>query len=387
MENLQTWFDAVSNRSDLQRYLVLAGTLIALYLIGKVVRFIIRRLSKKHLIADSPLYAGFLEAIAKSATVLLVSFGLIVGLSLLNFPEKYTDMVATSREILMVIAIGFFVYQLVEVPALWFQKLIERRQSSSLNMMFMPVIRKTLKVLVVILILLQIIQILSDKPITTIIAGLGIGSLAIALAAQDTLKHFIGSFVIAGDKPFEIGDRVVVDGHDGPVESIGLRSTTIRTLEGHVVTIPNGELANRTIRNIGKRPYIRRLMNVTVTYDTSAEKIQEGIDIIKELLDNHEGMHADFPPRVYFSGLNSDSLNILVLYWYHPPEYWQFMDFSQKLNFDIITRFNAAGIDFAFPTQTIYVAGDKNRPLDFGLRDLREKEEGKQTADSNHPPS
>lgn len=387
MENLQTWFDAVSNRSDLQRYLVLAGTLVALYLIGKVVRFIIRRLSKKHLIADSPLYAGFLEAIAKSATVLLVSFGLIVGLSLLNFPEKYTDMVATSREILMVIAIGFFVYQLVEVPALWFQKLIERRQSSSLNMMFMPVIRKTLKVLVVILILLQIIQILSDKPITTIIAGLGIGSLAIALAAQDTLKHFIGSFVIAGDKPFEIGDRVVVDGHDGPVESIGLRSTTIRTLEGHVVTIPNGELANRTIRNIGKRPYIRRLMNVTVTYDTSAEKIQEGIDIIKELLDNHEGMHADFPPRVYFSGLNSDSLNILVLYWYHPPEYWQFMDFSQKLNFDIITRFNAAGIDFAFPTQTIYVAGDKNRPLDFGLRDLREKEEGKQTADSNHPPS
>jgi MscS family membrane protein len=377
MEKLQTWFDAVSNRSDLQRYLVLAGTLVALYLIGKVIRVIIRRLSKKHLIADNPLYAGFLEAIAKSATVLLVSFGVIVGLSLLNFPEKYNDMVATSREILMVVAIGFFVYQLVEVPALWFEKLIERRQSSSLNMMFMPVIRKTLKVLVVLLILLQIIQILSDKPITTIIAGLGIGSLAIALAAQDTLKHFFGSFVIAGDKPFEIGDRVVVDGHDGPVESIGLRSTTIRTLEGHVVTIPNGELANRTIQNIGKRPYIRRLMNVTVTYDTSPEKIQEGIDIIKELLDNHEGMHADFPPRVYFSGLNSDSLNILVLYWYHPPDYWKFMDFSQKLNFDIISRFNAAGIDFAFPTQTIYVAGDRNRPLDFGLRDLREKEEGK----------
>jgi MscS family membrane protein len=356
--------------------LVLAGTLVALFFIGKVVRLVIRRLSKKHLIADSPLYAGFLEAVAKSATILLLSFGLIVGLSLLSFPEKYDSIVATSREILMVIGIGVFVFQLVEVPVLWFEKLIERRQSSSLNMMFIPVIRKTLKALVVILILLQIIQILSDKPITTIIAGLGIGSLAIALAAQDTIKHFIGSFVIAGDKPFDIGDRVVVDGHDGSVESIGLRSTSIRTLEGHLVAIPNGELANRTIQNIGKRPYIRRLMNVTVTYDTPPEKIQEGINIIKQLLDNHEGIHANFPPRVYFNGLNSASLNILALYWYHPPDYWKFMDFSEKLNFEIISRFNAAGIDFAFPTQTIYVAGDKNRPLDFGLRDLREKEEG-----------
>lgn len=382
MEKLELWFDEVSNSSDLQRYLVLAGTLVALFFIGKVVRLVIRRLSKKHLIADNPLYAGFLEAVAKSATILLLSFGLIVGLSLLSFPEKYDGIVATSREILMVIGIGVFVYQLVEVPVLWFGKLIERRQSSSLNMMFLPVIRKTLKALVVILILLQIIQILSDKPITTIIAGLGIGSLAIALAAQDTIKHFIGSFVIAGDKPFDIGDRIVVDGHDGPVESIGLRSTSIRTLDGHLVTIPNGELANRTIQNIGKRPYIKRMINVTVTYDTSPEKIQEGIDIIKKLLNNHEGMHADFPPRVYFSGLNSDSLNILVIYWYFPPDYWKFMDFSEKLNFDIINRFNAAGIDFAFPTQTIYVAGDKNRPLDFGLRDLREKEEGRQTSDT-----
>ena len=376
MEKLELWFNEVSNSSDLQRYLVLAGTLVALFFIGKVVRLVIRRLSKKHLIADSPLYAGFLEAVAKSATILLLSFGLIVGLSLLSFPEKYDSIVATSREILMVIGIGVFVFQLVEVPVLWFEKLIERRQSSSLNMMFIPVIRKTLKALVVILILLQIIQILSDKPITTIIAGLGIGSLAIALAAQDTIKHFIGSFVIAGDKPFDIGDRVVVDGHDGSVESIGLRSTSIRTLEGHLVAIPNGELANRTIQNIGKRPYIRRLMNVTVTYDTPPEKIQEGISIIKQLLDNHEGIHANFPPRVYFNGLNSASLNILALYWYHPPDYWKFMDFSEKLNFEIISRFNAAGIDFAFPTQTIYVAGDKNRPLDFGLRDLREKEEG-----------
>jgi MscS family membrane protein len=233
--------------------------------------------------------------------------------------------------------------------------------------MFAPAIRKTLRVIVVILILIQLFQILSDKPVASVLAGLGIGGLAVALAAQDTLKHFIGSFVIAGDRPFEIGDRVVVDGHDGPVESIGMRSTRIRTLEGHLVSIPNGELANRTIRNIGKRPFIRRLGNVTITYDTPPEKIERAVEILKEILDNHEGMNEELPPRVYFNELNSASLNILFLYWYHPPDYWAYMDFTQKVNLEIMRRFNAEGIDFAFPTQTLYLAGDKARPLNIGL--------------------
>jgi len=91
-------------------------------------------------------------------------------------------------------------------------------------------------------------------------------------------------------------------------------------------------------------------------------------------LENHEGMNPDFLPRVYFNNLNSDSLNILVIFWYHPPEVWKYMDFSQNLNFEIVKRFNAAGIDFAFPTQTVYVAGDKKIPLDFGLLNQIEKE-------------
>jgi MscS family membrane protein len=225
--------------------------------------------------------------------------------------------------------------------------------------MFVPVIRKTLRVIIVILILFQILQMLSDKPITSIIAGLGIGGIAIALASQDTIKHFIGSFVIAGDHPFEIGERIIVDGHDGPVESIGLRSTRIRTLNGHLVSIPNGELANRTVLNIAKRPYIKREINIGITYDTKPEKIKEALKIVKGILNNHEGMHEDFPPRVYFNDLRSDSLNIFALYWYHPPEYWKYMEFSEKVNLQIIEQFNKAGIEFAFPTQTVHISDNK----------------------------
>ncbi|MDZ7777315.1 MAG: mechanosensitive ion channel family protein [Bacteroidales bacterium] len=121
------------------------------------------------------------------------------------------------------------------------------------------------------------------------------------------------------------------------------------------------------MRNIGKRPYIRRIGNVTVTYDTPPDKLQQAIDILKEILENHEGMKADLPPRVYFNELNSASLNIMFLYWYHPPDYWAYMSYTEKVNLEIIRRFNAEGIDFAFPTQTLYLAGDDKRPLNIGI--------------------
>jgi MscS family membrane protein len=150
---------------------------------------------------------------------------------------------------------------------------------------------------------------------------------------------------------------VVFDGHDGAVESVGFRSTKIRTLDGHLVTVPNGEIVNRTVQNIGKRPYIKRIMNVTVTYDTTAAKMARAVEIIEDILRDHEGMNPEFPPRVFFSGFNDCSLNILVIYWYHPPDYWKYMDFSARVNMSLLERYNAEGIEFAFPTQTIHMAG------------------------------
>jgi len=218
-----------------------------------------------------------------------------------------------------------------------------------------------------VLVIVNVIQQVSGRSITTILAGLGVGSLAIALAGQDTIKNFFGSLVILTDKPFEIGERIVVDNFDGPVESIGFRSTRIRTLDGHQVTIPNSEMVNKSVRNIGRRPYIRRLSNITVTYDTPPAKMRMAVAIIEEILTNHEGMNADFPPRVYFDGFNDTSLNIMMIYWYHPPDYWKYMQFCESVNLRILERFNEEGIDFAFPTQTIYLANDDKRQMALRL--------------------
>ena len=172
------------------------------------------------------------------------------------------------------------------------------------------------------------------------------------------------------DKPFQVGEGIKLAGLDGVVESLGFRSTRIRTLEGHLVTIPNSEVAASAIENIGKRPYIRRLTNITITYDTPPNKVQRAVDIVRQILENHEGMHPDRPPRVYFNEFNDASLNLLVIYRYEPADYWMFVDFNHRVNMEILRRFNEEGIDFAFPTQTVHLANDPKRK--WGLQLLEE---------------
>ncbi|CAB1083121.1 Potassium efflux system KefA protein / Small-conductance mechanosensitive channel [Olavius algarvensis Delta 1 endosymbiont] len=203
--------------------------------------------------------------------------------------------------------------------------------------------------------------------ISTLIAGLGVGGLAVALAAQDTLKNLLGSIMILLDKPYKVGQRIVAKGHDGIVEEIGLRSTRLRLLSGHQTTIPNDEMAKIDIENIGQRPHIRRVANIGITYDTPPGKIEKAVDIILNILDNHEGMVPGLPPRAYFSEYNSYSLNIIVFYWYHPADYWAFMKFTQWVNLQIAREFQKEGIKFAFPTSTTYLSQEDNQPLQVSL--------------------
>lgn len=203
--------------------------------------------------------------------------------------------------------------------------------------------------------------------VATILAGLGVGGLAVALALQDTIKNFIGSIMILVDTPYQVGQRIVVKGHDGVVEEIGLRSTKMRLLSGHLTTIPNHEMASVDIENIGRRPHIRRLVNIAIPYDTPREKVEKAVEIIEGILDNHEGMDPEFPPRVYFNEFNRDSLNVLVLYWYHPADYWAFLALNQRVNTEIMREFEEEGIKFAFPTTTTYLAQDDGQPLDISI--------------------
>ena len=199
-------------------------------------------------------------------------------------------------------------------------------------------------------------------PLLGVLAGVGVGGLAIALAAQDSLKNLLGSLMIFMDQPYRPGQRIIVEGQDGFVEQIGLRSTRIRQMGGSLITIPNEKMARLDVENIGERTFMRRVLNIRIPINTAPEKMERALAIITGLLENHEGMKPELPARVFFSEINPDSLNIFVMYWFHPPKRWKFFEFNQWVNFEILRRFAAEDIEFAYPTTTTRLVGDESFP-------------------------
>jgi MscS family membrane protein len=255
--------------------------------------------------------------------------------------------------------------RLVDLIVFWWGERLRRSQREDAIVLLRPA-RTAIRVTLVIVAVLFWLYNIGLK-VSTLIAGLGVSGLAVALAAQDTLKNLLGSIMILLDKPYKVGQRIVAKGHDGIVEEIGLRSTRIRLLTGHQTAIPNDEMAKIDIENIGQRPHIRRLTNIGITYDTPLEKIEKAVDIILKILDNHEGICPELPPRAYFNEYHPYSLNILVLYWYHPADYWGYMKFSQEVNLQIAQGFQKEGIKFAFPTSTTYLSQEDGQPLSVNL--------------------
>jgi len=202
-------------------------------------------------------------------------------------------------------------------------------------------------------------------PIVGVLAGVGVSGLAIALAAQDSLKNLLGSLMIFMDQPYKPGQRIVVQGHDGFVEEIGLRSTKIRMLNGALTAIPNEKMASLDVENIGRRKFIRRKTSLRLANDTPVDRIEKAVSIIKEALKDHEGMQPELPPRVFFDEFNPDSLNIMVSYWYHPPKRWKSLAFDEQVNLQIMRRFTTENIRLACPTSRSILSQDHGQSLHF----------------------
>ena len=338
--------------------------LLAAFIAGKVVSYMMARGAQKLEEAHETIALAKLVLRSASGPAMLLIFtgGLKVSFLFLKMSDIVRGSADTFVQLFVSVSIAYFLYRLVDVAEYYLSRYAEGTEST-LDDMLVPLIRKTVRIVIVIIVGLYIAESVSGQPMSTIIAGLGLGGLAFALAAQDSIKNFFGSVMILLDKPFTVGDRISIDGFDGPVEEVGFRSTKIRTLTGHVVTVPNEKMVSSTVENIGRRPHIRRKMNLTLTYDTPPDKIERAIKIVEDILENHEGMNAKYPPRVFFNDFNDWSLNLLVMYWYHPPDYWAYCAFSQGVNLKIMRAFEEEGIEFAFPSQTLYLANDDKRQL------------------------
>jgi MscS family membrane protein len=314
-----------------------------------------------------------LKSVLQPLSLLIWSYGIYGALSPLYGHFQAPDgsnlvhlVLQKAASVGATLALFWFVYLFVNVVDVRLSQWAESTEST-IDDILVPLFGKTLRIFIVILAGIIVVQNLTGVEVGPLLASLGIGGLAVAFAAKDSIANFFGTLTILFDKPFQIGDRIVIDSYDGTVEHVGFRSTRIRLLTGNLVTIPNEKVVNSGLENIAKRPNIRWLNNIGITYDTPPEKIEKAVAIIREILADHEGLHPDFPPRVYFNGFNDWSLNILVLAWYHPPEYWDFQAWVQRTCLEISRQFSAEGIDFAFPTRTLHLANDAKRQLKLQL--------------------
>lgn len=358
------WFQSTLGGNEVWRFMVWLLAVLVAGIAGRVARFYLVKVAEAVEARNRFVLASFLKAMGKAAVFALVVIALKTGLHLLVLSPAVSSFAVASTHVLVVLATGYVLYCMVDVVSSAMER-AAARTPSKLDDMLAPMVRSSLRVTVVVLCLVQVATVLSDKPLTSILAGLGVGGLAVALAAQETIKNFFGSITVLTDKPFELGDRIMVDKYDGVVENVGFRSTRIRTFDGDLVTIPNGDLAGKGIQNAGKRPYLRRVMNIGLTYDTSAEKVGRAMEIIRETLADQPHADPSMPPRVVFKDFGSSSLDIMVIYWFCKVDYWEFMEFNEKVNMELLRRFREAGIELAFPSQTVYVAGDARRPLKF----------------------
>ncbi len=216
-----------------------------------------------------------------------------------------------------------------------------------------PLLGKILKVFIVLVVVLIVLDWLGYRP-ATVLGALGIGGVALAFAAQDTLGNFFGSITVLLDRPFGIGDWIVIGDVEGTVERVGFRSTRVRTFYNSVITIPNSKMVNTQVDNYGARTYRRVRIMLSITYSTPPEKIDAFCEGIRELIRLHPYTRKDYY-HVYFNKFAGSSLDILLYAFFEVPDWGTELRERHRLFVDIVRLADRLGVEFAFPTQTVWL--------------------------------
>ncbi len=336
-----------------QEWLVAAAYIVGAFILNRIIIYlnknVIQKLTAKTNSNIDDILFRLLEAPVLFGIVL---FAIFLASESLNLEEKVQFIIDKSFRILIVVNITWFVARLTKALIEEFMspkegEVIHGRQIDH------HVIVLTQKTTGIIVWVIGIVWALTNVGynVSALLGTLGIGGLAFALAAQDTIKNIFGGLTILTDRPFKLGDRILVDGFDGIVEDIGVRSTRIRTMERKLVTIPNSKLTDASIENVSEEPMRRVLTKLGVTYSTTPEKMDEALSILKNLPTEIDLISDE--NYTYFSDWGDFSLNITFIYFIKKES--DIPETISTVNRAILKKFNASGLSFAFPTQTIHL--------------------------------
>jgi MscS family membrane protein len=334
---LKTWLLAL---------VIASGAII----IGKLLYWIIQKTLKVYTKnTDNDLDFIFIDMIEEPLSLAIALAGVWFAVDILTISEGVDKFVDSIFYFLVIFNIAWFATRLLDAVIEKYIAPKVKESETDLDDILLPIIRKLVNISIwAITIVVGIDN--AGYNVTTMVTGLGIGGLVFALAAKDAVSNLFGGFIIFSDKPFNINERIILNGYEGHVREIGLRSTKIETLDGRIVTMPNSKVTDNAVLNVSREKGRKTKFYLGLTYDTTPENIELAKEIVSKILEENENTQDAV---VAFDSFGDFSLNIVVIYWIKKGS--PIAKTNDSINMQILKQFNENKLEFAFPTQTIVV--------------------------------
>jgi MscS family membrane protein len=337
---------------------ILAG-IVGRAVINAVIRHRLRALAER---TETEADDKLVDALISPTSLVLPVVGLYLGLRvLLAVRVEWRDNADMVFKVLTVVLLTWTVFRIIDALAVFLSELTAKTESR-LDDQVVPLVRKAAKTFAAVLAFILVAQNLGYS-VSGLLAGLGIGGLALALAAKDTLANLFGSLMILIDRPFHVGDWITFDGGDGVVEEIGLRSTRVRTFAKTVVSIPNQALANATVENHSVMPKRRIKFTLGVTYESTVEQVRSLVGAIEEYLKGNRDIDQEFM-LVKFTTFNDSSLDIFVYCFTVSTDWTEHLRVRQEVNLRLMELVEERGMSVAFPTRTVHLVEEPPVPAE-----------------------
>ena len=328
-------------------FVIILASIIIAKLLYFVVSKILKQFTKK---TKTKIDDIIIDNIEEPMVFAIIIAGVWYGLNFLNLTDGLENFIEKVYYILIVFNIAWLTTRLFDALVKEYLQPLVEKSESDLDDQLLPIAVKSIKIIVWTLALIVGLN-NAGYDVGALIAGLGIGGLALAMAAKDSVANLFGGFTIFTDKPFTLHDRIKVSGFDGTVEEIGIRSTRLKTLEGRIVTIPNATFSNGTIENVSSEDSRKMVIDLGLTYDTTPENMEKAMQILKELAMANSNVIKDNVVTAFTSFGDSAMIIRLVYYIKKGADIYGTMT---EINMEILKQFSTAKLNFAFPSQTIY---------------------------------
>ena len=302
--------------------------------------------------------------------LIVAALTILVGFPVLDFDPDVENVVKTFASLASALAATLLGLRMVDVATEYWAD-VASRTDSKLDDQLVPLARTVGKVFVAVVGAIFVLQNLNIN-ITSLVAGLGIGGVAVALAAQDSIKNLLGGATILADKPFQVGDWVVIGQYEGTVEQVGFRSTRIRTFADSLITMPNARITDTEVNNMGRRSWRRYSTTLGLAYYTDPDRIQAFVEGVRAIVLANPKMRHDYY-IVEFITFADSSLNIMVYTFIEAADWNEEMRVRHIFNLDILRLAERLEVDFAFPTQTLHVAETPGQPQQILPRRSRDE--------------